>query len=466
MAATPRLIVYHTSWACYGRAFQVKDIAIDAISDINYAFWDLREGPGGFYVPASPDAWADTDKRYLAGEGVEPPDSWSDSNPYHGNFGQFMKLKSIGGWTMSKHFSSAVLTPNARHAFIQEILAILMKYDGLFDRIDLDWEYISPPGKNYGDGGNESRPEDASNFAIFLQNLRDALDNNGKRNIEISACIAGDPKKMEVLPLAAFSKFLTTLNVMTYDFASSSFGPCVAGHQTNLKATTYAPLSIELAVDFLLARGVPAPKIVIGAAFYSRAFANTDGLGHPSSGVSPDKSWEAGVVDYKSLPVAGAQEFWDSAAQATYSYDPAKRVLSSYDSVESIRAKCKFVRERGLGGIIVWESSADFPLDHPRSLTAELARGLGTLARGSNEDTSLQAAPWISHQSAANEGHDVYQVPQQLPPGFIAQWSEQYNRHFYVNTATGASQWDIPTNTGPQQPAAGTNKDPQKASWL
>jgi chitinase len=144
-----------------------------------------------------------------------------------------------------------------------------------------------------------------------------------------------------------------------------------------LKSTSYAPLSVERAVDALIQKGVPPNKIVIGAAFYSRAFANTDGLGCPSSGVSPDKSWEDGVCDYKVLPIQGAQEYWDDQAKATYSYDPMKRVLSSYDGVQSIREKTKFVWDRGLAGIIVWESSGDVSdLSSPRCLTRALYDGL------------------------------------------------------------------------------------------
>lgn len=45
------LIVYHTNWACYDRKFNVKDIPIHAISDINYAFLDLKKDPNGHYVP-------------------------------------------------------------------------------------------------------------------------------------------------------------------------------------------------------------------------------------------------------------------------------------------------------------------------------------------------------------------------------------------------------------------------------
>ncbi|KAI8924379.1 glycoside hydrolase [Entophlyctis helioformis] len=443
-ASGKKLILYHTNWATYGRKFQVKDLPIQFISDINYAFFDIkRDDVTGAFIPVSSDPWADTDKRWTdpresvppldPHEGAEPPvaDGYSFSyaqqqqqqhqqqqqqqqqpymqmpphrppKPYYGNFGQFRNLKSvpgirfnlglsIGGWTFSKHFSDAMATPASRSAFIGAILSILAAHPGLFNRIDLDWEHISPGGASYGEPGNSRRPDDGANFAAFLVALRAALDgmpdppgtggnggNGGSvgRSITISACVTGDPDAMSALPLDTMSEILETINIMTYDHASSAWGPVPAGHHTNLYPTPYAPRSVHTTVDAYLARGVPPHKIVIGAAFYSRGFNDTSGLGHPSAGLVPDRSWEDGVCDYKSLPRPGAVEYWDDAAKASYSYDPARRVLNSYDTVQSVMEKCKYVWNRGLRGIIVWESSGDVPVSHERSLVAALFNGL------------------------------------------------------------------------------------------
>ncbi|KAH6598616.1 hypothetical protein BASA50_003652 [Batrachochytrium salamandrivorans] len=386
-----KLILYHTNWATYDRKFQVRDLPINYISDINYAFIDLVKGPSGFYVPTLSDDWADKDKRFQVPEESVPPLDPSDngvpSQQYFGNFGQFRNLKqlqpnfslgmSIGGWSFSKHFSEAVSTPPARQAFVQGVVDLLHRFPGLFQRVDIDWEHVSPPGENYGDGGNGTNPKDGEHFGLFLQLLRSTLDSIAALgHVTITACVTGDPSRMSALPLEIMVQTLASINVMTYDFASSSWGPTASGHQTNLFSTPYASLSVHNAVEGLLARNVPPHKIVIGVTFYSRGFASTDGLGQPSSGVVQDKSWEEGVCDYHSLPRPGASEFWDPQARATYSYDPVKRELNSYDSVESVREKCKYVWDRGLQGIIVWDSSGDHPVNHPRSLTAALYNGL------------------------------------------------------------------------------------------
>jgi chitinase len=147
-------------------------------------------------------------------------------------------------------------------------------------------------------------------------------------------------------------------------FASGGWSPTTA-HQSNLYPSPYTKWSASGAAEAYISRGVPAEKIFIGAPFYSRGFAGSGGLGTPGSGPSPDKSWEDGVVDYKSLPLAGAVEMYDEAAQASYSYDANRRVFNSYDNPRAVKAKCDYIKQKGLAGLIIWESKL-----HDLGLTA------------------------------------------------------------------------------------------------
>jgi chitinase len=94
-------------------------------------------------------------------------------------------------------------------------------------------------------------------------------------------------------------------------------------------------------------------------------------------------SWEKGTVDYKSLPIAGAQEYIDPESKGAYSYDPVKRVLNTYDNRESIIEKCRIIYEKNLGGMLIWENSADKPFSDPRSLVSTIKSNL-THGRPSN----------------------------------------------------------------------------------
>jgi GH18 family chitinase len=53
-----KCILYHANWVNYGRNFQVKDIPIQGVTDIAYAFFDLQDSGGGNYIIASGDAYS------------------------------------------------------------------------------------------------------------------------------------------------------------------------------------------------------------------------------------------------------------------------------------------------------------------------------------------------------------------------------------------------------------------------
>jgi len=47
---------------------------------------------------------------------------------------------------------------------------------------------------------------------------------------------------------------------------------------------------------------------------------------------------------------------WDSHAQAGYSYDANRKVMNTYDVPQAVKAKCDYINEKGLGGVILCES--------------------------------------------------------------------------------------------------------------
>lgn len=91
---------------------------------------------------------------------------------------------------------------------------------------------------------------------------------------------------------------------MAYDYAGP-WSPATSD-QANLfpseddQAST--PFNTKDAVNYYLGQGVDASKIVLGIPVYGRSFENTDGLGHPYTGIGGG-TWEAGIYDYKSLPL-------------------------------------------------------------------------------------------------------------------------------------------------------------------
>jgi chitinase len=290
-----------------------------------------------------------------------PSDSWNDvGTNLYGCFKQLNLLKrknrnlkvllSIGGWTYSSNFASPASNSSGRSTFAQSALS-LVKNLGL-DGIDIDWEY----------------PKDSSqahNLVLLLKECREALDAYGNsltqpHHFELTiACPAG-PQNYQKMDLRGMDQYLDFFNLMAYDFAGS--WDTRAGHQANLFPSKNnpdsTPFSADTAVKYYISQGVPASKIVLGMPIYGRAFENTDGLGKPFSGTGQG-TWENGVHDFKKLPLDEAREDCDEEAGATYSYDPVKRVLVTYDTVEMARKKAGWIRQEGLGGAMWWESSAD-----------------------------------------------------------------------------------------------------------
>jgi len=178
-------------------------------------------------------------------------------------------------------------------------------------------------------------------------------------------------------------RYLDFWNLMAYDYAGS--WDAKSGHQANIHPSKQVPeatpFNSHQAVDFYKKQGVKGDKIVLGMPLYGRAFCETDGLGMPFNGVG-EGSWENGVFDFKALPLAGAEEKWDGEAGATYSYDPAKKHLVTYDTLEIAREKTRWLKKEGLGGAMWWESSGD--KSGEQSLIGGVVGELGMLEKGQN----------------------------------------------------------------------------------
>ncbi|POS82723.1 glycoside hydrolase family 18 protein, partial [Erysiphe pulchra] len=120
---------------------------------------------------------------------------------------------------------------------------------------------------------------------------------------------------------------------------------------------------------------------------YGRAFENTDGLGQSYSGVG-DGSWEPGIFDYKVLPQAGSKDEYDPVAHASYSYDPKKKKLVSYDNVTIAKEKAGWIKSQKLGGAMWWESSGD--RTDQGSLIQAVTQELGQLESNQKEKDNFR----------------------------------------------------------------------------
>jgi chitinase len=161
-------------------------------------------------------------------------------------------------------------------------------------------------------------------------------------------------------PLIVDPRKETLTQPQAYDYSGSWNN--VTGHASNLAPSNSNPKSTPFntysVVKNYLAAGVPSTKLNLGMPLYGRAFTNTDGLGKPYKGIGAG-TWEAGVYDFKDLPLPGAREYYDDEALATYSYDNSTGMLVSYDTVRMALTKVDYIKQNKLGGAMWWEVSGD-----------------------------------------------------------------------------------------------------------
>ncbi|MBU3751818.1 MAG: hypothetical protein FGM52_15505, partial [Mycobacterium sp.] len=380
------MAAYFPEWGIYGRNFQIADVPADQLTHLIYAFADLK--PTGEVVLF--DSFAAVDKRFSAAETVTgeadqwyyPPNDPRSTQTVWGNFNQIAQLKqkyphlrvniAIGGWTLSKNFSTVAATAAGREKFADSIVNFLTTYR-MFDGVDFDWEY---PGGG-GLDGNAVSPNDGANYAELLKVVRAKLDTLGQqsgRRYEISVASPAGYDKIANFNLAGLAPSVDFFNLMSYDFHGT--WEKTTGHQS---AFTGDPIGydIQTAVGLYLKAGVDPSKIVLGAPLYTRGWSGVadggdGGYLEAASGGAPG-TFEAGVYDYKDLlrqvqdPTSGWKLYWDDNAQAAYVYNPAQKLFSSFETPTSIAQKSEWAQALGLRGMMFWDITND-ALDSPEGL--------------------------------------------------------------------------------------------------
>jgi chitinase len=365
------------------------------LTHINYAFGkigeDLLAHPG--------DPQADFVTAVPAAASVDGlADDPENAKSLRGNFNQLRKLKakhpllktliSIGGWTGSSHFSDMALTAESRAAFAASCIDVFIRGNlspdihapGLFDGIDIDWEYPAAPGNT-----KDFRPQDRENFTALLAELRAQLDAQGKadgRAYLLTIATSANASHIALLDLEHIHPLVDWINLMAYDFH---------GAWNNITAFHSDLQTASAAVQKYLSRGVPPEKIILGVPFYGHGWTgvppgpNGAGLGQHSRAAEAQKGdgtddvgegeEEASVADYRVLKGLGPGFVEHQRAEdgACWIYNPQKGIFWCYDNPVSLAAKAAYIREQKLGGAMIWELSGD---DKDATLLKALAQKL------------------------------------------------------------------------------------------
>lgn len=400
-----RVIGYFVQWGIYGRNYRVKNIDTSGsaakLTHINYAFGNVRNNrcEVGLTIPSDPntgaggDAFADYTKAFGAGESVSGgADTWDQ--PLRGNWNQLKQLKakhpglkvliSLGGWTWSRGFASAA-RPENRQAFVASCIDAYIRGNlpvtdgaggtaaaaGVFDGIDLDWEYPAACGLSCGG------PEDNANFTALLAEFRSQL-NAVRPGLLLTIAAGAGIDKIRVTDPGAYHQYLDYINVMTYDF-HGTWDP-QTNHHSALFDSPNDPSTGDQrfynsndAIEAFLTRGVPAAKLNLGVGFYGRGWTGVANVnnGLYQNGTAAPGTYEAGNEDYKVLKNRPGTLFTDANARATWKYDGS--TFWSYDTPAMIGEKMSYVKAQNLGGAFFWEFSGD---DAQGELVNAISNGL------------------------------------------------------------------------------------------
>ena len=241
----------------YGRGYEVADIissgSANALTFVNYAFANIYQKNGGYECaqgidklepgatnPNDPsagtggDAWADYGRTPLRLVGAAP--TWDSK--LAGSFNELKELKakypklkvliSLGGWTWSKWFSAASQTDALRKQLVSSCLNIYIKGNlpaysgrggdgvlaGVFDGIDIDWEFPAVIGQPY----NTVSAADRHNFTLLMKEFRAQLDAVNGKHYLLTAALGSGKDKIDATEPGQYGQYMDWVNLMSYDF--------------------------------------------------------------------------------------------------------------------------------------------------------------------------------------------------------------------------------------------------------
>ncbi|KAL7548690.1 hypothetical protein ACHAWF_011963 [Thalassiosira exigua] len=369
------IIAYYASWQWYDRSHLAKPTNLDhsKVTRYNFAFFQINE-QGAIW---GTDPWADAIVLYGEydwnhapgapgakchwGSPADPP-ACAGHKPGTGlidvaHAAGVEVYPSIGGWTLSDPFSKLAEDPAARQVFADNCVKLIEEYD--FDGIDIDWEY---PG--YADHSGRL-PEDTTNYSLFLQAIRDALDELGARTgrfYGLTAALPCGPDLIKNIQIDVVKDIMTEFNLMTYDF-HGSWNPTTGSNAPVFDMDGSPEFSLDSCVKNWMDGGARPSQINIGLPFYGRSFAGMGltAFGQTHSGKSDFVTWTEDEGSPQYFNIHTKLSSWTSVRdeQTMTQILYGEVGLVSFDDEQAICDKAAYAVDNAMNGFIIWEISGD-----------------------------------------------------------------------------------------------------------
>jgi GH18 family chitinase len=113
-----------------------------------------------------------------------------------------------------------------------------------------------------------------------------------------------------------------------------------------------AQKSLKSVLNGWLALNIPPEKLIFSTSLAIKTWYNTQGVNHTFH--QQDQSFHLNF----STPLVGAATIeWDPFARASYAYDEQNQRFHSFETEQSLKAKSRFARINGLGGILLTDNA-------------------------------------------------------------------------------------------------------------
>jgi chitinase len=366
-----QVVGYYAERHAVSGDYPLKQLAANGaagiLTQLDYAFGKVAKSR--CEVP-NPDV--ELKRVFGAQESVDGTADATDANQLRGTFHQLQELKkkfpklkimiSLGGWANSEGFSDAAQPANVREfvrscvdTFIKGNFAPNIHAPGVFDGVDIDWEYPVDGGMIPG------RPEDTKNMNAMAAEFRKQL-NAVRPGLLLTAAIPATAEDYRHYDLKTLSRYMNDLSIMAYDLHWN--GEKI----TNLHSALFhdpadpskPPMDTHFgshAVQDFLRAGVPSHKIVSGVPFYGKGWT---GVSQENHGLyQPAKDASKSPADYRSLkamPEDADRQFYPKMATCSIWNN---NEFFSYDCPQAMRAKLQYARQHHLGGVMFWEMGQD-----------------------------------------------------------------------------------------------------------
>ncbi|GEM_PF-1780705 len=239
--------------------------------------------------------------------------------------------------TVTANFAQMASTAATRQAFATNLNNLLNQYG--YSGTELDWEF-------------PANTTDKANLTALIGTLRATL--GASKTISISAPSNNWNGQWYNLP--ALNQYLDWFSVMTYDMSGSGWS-----QQVDDNSALYAGRSGEENdsgdMAYYESFGIPRSKILMGLPFFGQQFNAATAMyqanNAPTAGSSQD------YKDIAPLIGNGWSAFRGASSDVPYLLHNGSAGVISFDDATSIAAKCGFVKNNGLGGVMIWHLGKD-----------------------------------------------------------------------------------------------------------